>query len=210
MELPDGTTPIASKVVLYSNSETWQQARVPPLPKILAEHNASNSTKYGKLGKREAESVIAKPTKGITLLFPINANSLDTDTKDKGKSANITHSSSNSNSTGMTTATATVTINLHTTTVQDILADLGKPSRIFYKEEDKMKIHSVTSDHHSMLNNNTSTSSSHHSNHPLELKSGDTTTAGSSNVDDKDKGKQTSISVRYTESANFLNEKIPR
>lgn len=60
MELPDGTTPIASKVVLYSNSETWQLAVVPPLPKILAEHNASNSTKYGKIGKREAESVIAK------------------------------------------------------------------------------------------------------------------------------------------------------
>lgn len=35
---------------------------------------------------------------------------------------------------------------LHVTRPQDILADLGKPSRVFYKEEDKMKIHSVTDD----------------------------------------------------------------
>ncbi|OAD08236.1 hypothetical protein MUCCIDRAFT_134472, partial [Mucor lusitanicus CBS 277.49] len=77
LEFPDGTTPIASKVILYSNSNTWQQATVPPLAKFIAESNASNSAKYGKLA-------------------------------------------------------------------QDILADLGKPSRTFYKEEDKMKIHSVT------------------------------------------------------------------
>lgn len=72
---------------------------------------------------------------------------------------------------------------LNFTTAQDILADLGKPSRIFYKEEDKMKIHSVTTDHHhhngSTVNNN----------HPLESKSlGDTTAGGVGGVDDKDKG----------------------
>lgn len=60
LEFPDGTTPIASKLILYSNSNTWQQAAVPPLPKIMAEYNRSNSTKYGKLGKREVESVIAR------------------------------------------------------------------------------------------------------------------------------------------------------
>lgn len=58
--------------------------------------------------------------------------------------------------------------------MQDILADLGKPSRIFYKEEDKMKIHSVTDDG-TLLNNK---------NHPIESKSGDAT------GDDKDKGKK--------------------
>lgn len=63
LEFPDGTTPIASKVILYSNSNTWQQAAVPPLPKVIAEHNANTSTKYGKLGKREAETVIVKVRK---------------------------------------------------------------------------------------------------------------------------------------------------
>jgi hypothetical protein len=36
-----------------------------------------------------------------------------------------------------------VSIQLHRTTAQDLLADLGKPSHIFYKEQDKMKIHSL-------------------------------------------------------------------
>lgn len=39
-----------------------------------------------------------------------------------------------------------MTIWLHRSTAQEILADLGKPSKLFYKEEDKMKIHSVTDD----------------------------------------------------------------
>lgn len=33
---------------------------------------------------------------------------------------------------------------LHVTTPQDLLADLGSPASIYYKEEDKMKIHSET------------------------------------------------------------------
>lgn len=65
-----------------------------------------------------------------------------------------------------------VAIHLNSTTVQDILADLGKPSRIFYKEEDKMKIHSVN-DHGNLL---------YKSPHPIEAKTADTT------ADDKDKG----------------------
>lgn len=159
LEFPDGTTPIASKVILYSNSNTWQQAAVPPLPKIIAEHNGSNSTKYGKLGKREAESVIVKPTKGITLLFPVPG---DTD---------IAREKTNASNPNPSIAHNSVTVNLNKTSVQDILADLGKPSRIFYKEEDKMKIHSVT-DNGTLLNSK---------NHPIESKSGDTT------GDDKDK-----------------------
>jgi hypothetical protein len=60
LEFPDGTTPIASKVILYSSSNNWQQAPVPPLSKILAEYNANNSVKYGKAGRRDIESVVAK------------------------------------------------------------------------------------------------------------------------------------------------------
>lgn len=41
---------------------------------------------------------------------------------------------------------ASVKIKLHISTVQDILADLGKASKVFYKEEDKMKIHSMVHD----------------------------------------------------------------
>lgn len=63
-------------------------------------------------------------------------------------------------------------ISLNLTTVQDILADLGKPSRIFYKEEDKMKIHSVN-DHGNLL---------YKPPHPIESKTADIT------ADDKDKG----------------------
>lgn len=35
---------------------------------------------------------------------------------------------------------------MRSTTPQDLLSDLGKPSCIFYKEEDKMRIHSVLGD----------------------------------------------------------------
>jgi hypothetical protein len=45
-----------------------------------------------------------------------------------------------------TTSTAngsTVKVLVRSTTPQDLLSDLGKPSCIFYKEEDKMRIHSV-------------------------------------------------------------------
>lgn len=66
-----------------------------------------------------------------------------------------------------------VSIQLNKTSAQDILADLGKPSRIFYKEEDKMKIHSVN-DHDNSGYKSTP--------HPIESKSGDTT------GDDKEKG----------------------
>jgi hypothetical protein len=44
------------------------------------------------------------------------------------------------------TAYQEVDILLRVTAMQDILADLGKPSRVFYKEQDKMKIHSVADD----------------------------------------------------------------
>lgn len=180
LEFPDGTTPIASKVILYSNSNTWQQATVPPLAKFLAESNTSNSTKYGKLGKREVEAIIAKPTKGITLRFPTHGSTVDTDIALDKSSAMMTNNDSNSNrmtnSSNISIVNQNVLINLNSTTAQDILADLGKPSRTFYKEEDKMKIHSVTD---TMLLSKPS--------HPIESKSGDTSTTAAGS-DDKDKG----------------------
>ncbi|KAL0078302.1 hypothetical protein J3Q64DRAFT_1756588 [Phycomyces blakesleeanus] len=131
MEFPDGTTPIASRVYLYTGSTHWQQATVPSLSKVIAEHNASISTKYGKLGRRELETIIAKPTKGATLYFPTQVSS--NETTDSAREP-------------VKTTSNTVQITLHLSTAQDILADLGKPSRIFYKEEDKMKIHSTAND----------------------------------------------------------------
>ncbi|KAL7329468.1 hypothetical protein PS15p_207561 [Mucor circinelloides] len=182
LEFPDGTTPIASKVILYSNSNTWQQAAVPPLAKFIAESNASNSTKYGKLGKREVETIIAKPTKGITLRFPTHGSTADTDISLDKSSTNMTNNSSSNNvgntmtnNSNVNIVNQNVTIHLNTTTAQDILADLGKPSRTFYKEEDKMKIHSVTDA--TVLSK---------SSHPIESKSGDTSTTTAAG-DDKDK-----------------------
>ncbi|KAF7731986.1 hypothetical protein EC973_007091 [Apophysomyces ossiformis] len=132
LEFPDGTTPIASRVYLYNGSTNWQMAVVPPLSKAIAEFNSSNSVKYGKLGRRELESVVAHPTKGVSLYFPTHG--LSTEVMDGSRESTA----------GL--STNTVQIVLNSSSVQDILADIGKPSRIFYKEEDKMKIHSITDD----------------------------------------------------------------
>jgi hypothetical protein len=86
---------------------------------------------------------------------------------------------------------SSVFVGLNTTTVQDILSDLGKPSRIFYKEEDKMKIHSTT-DNAALLSKS----------NPIESKSGDVLLV--SGNDDKDKGikkKSTSIVCDLTKTA---------
>ncbi|CEG80831.1 hypothetical protein RMATCC62417_15109 [Rhizopus microsporus] len=196
LEFPDGTTPIASKVILYSNSNTWQQASTPSLPKIIAESNASKSTRYGKIERREVESVIAKPDKGITLVFPTishsdtggtnkssNQSAADgnSNADDAGSDSNSSESGVNKNSISNTVNTfihnRTVSIQLHVSTPQDILAELGKPSRIFYKEEDKMKIHS-NYDH----NNNSFTSNSY----PFELSTTETATlTTATTLDDK-------------------------
>ncbi|RCH80478.1 hypothetical protein CU097_000398 [Rhizopus azygosporus] len=199
LEFPDGTTPIASKVILYSNSNSWQQASTPSLPKVIAESNASKSTRYGKIERREVESVIAKPDKGITLVFPTISHS-DTGGTNKsnnqsaadgssnldeaGSDSNSSEGGVNKNSISNTVNTfihnRTVSIQLHVSTPQDILAELGKPSRIFYKEEDKMKIHS-NYDH----NNNSFTSNSY----PFELSTTETATLTTATTLD-DKGAQ--------------------
>lgn len=187
LEFPDGTTPIASKIVLYSNSNTWQEANVPSLPKVIAESNASSSIKYGKLERRELENVIVKPTKGVTLIFPA-ANHIGTGENNTNNQTDTIHTENDSaNNNGHNNKThntfihnRTVSIHLHVSTPQDILAELGKPSRIFYKEEDKMKIHSVNDQA------STSQASLHH---PFELSTSDAVAAAANNVLD-DKGVQ--------------------
>ncbi|KAI8990945.1 hypothetical protein BDF20DRAFT_841796 [Mycotypha africana] len=182
LELPDGTTPIASKVIVYSSQcYTWQQSVIPAshLSKIIAESNVMSTSatlrsfikNYGKVGRREVEKVIVKPTVGITLVFPTVGHS----STDSGVGVEHTESPTSillsslaaatlspttqqhSRQTSGTSTTQTINsissnnhilqqfvhVDLNQTSVQDILVDLGKPSKIFYKEEDKMKIHSV-------------------------------------------------------------------
>ncbi|KAI8063602.1 hypothetical protein BC940DRAFT_307121 [Gongronella butleri] len=131
LEFPDGTTPIASKVYLFpSQCANWVSASLPNLSKTLLE--IGEGLKYGKHGRRDVEAVVATVGAGIQLRFPSTSS---------GKG-----SKRDSASSGSPAATANdnlVDIRLHHTTVQNILADLGRPSRVFYKEEDKMKIHSV-------------------------------------------------------------------
>jgi hypothetical protein len=63
LEFPDGTTPIASKVyIFHSSSSNWQTVAPPYTSRILAEINEGKATKYGKLGRRELEVVVAKVT----------------------------------------------------------------------------------------------------------------------------------------------------
>ncbi|KAI9265979.1 hypothetical protein BY458DRAFT_556628 [Sporodiniella umbellata] len=187
LEFPDGTTPIASKIVLYSNSSTWQEAAVPSLPKVIAESNASTSIKYGKTERREVENVIVKPTKGITLVFPAAnstgaiENNVNSHKNANGEEGDIASNTANGNKAHSTFIHhRTVSIYLHSSTPQDILAELGKPSRIFYKEEDKMKIHSVSEQ------SNSSQTLPHQ---PFELSASDTAAAAANNMID-DRGVQ--------------------
>ncbi|CAO3627312.1 unnamed protein product [Cunninghamella blakesleeana] len=134
MEFPDGTTPIANSVYLFhSQSKNFESVTLPPLNKIITEINCGSSMKYGKVGRREVESVVAKISKGIKLYFPVS-----TQTESSKEKSTLEE----------------IEILLNVTPLQDILADLGKPSRIFYKEEDKMKIHSVTDESSSLAKPN--------------------------------------------------------
>ncbi|KAI8340945.1 hypothetical protein BC941DRAFT_488844 [Chlamydoabsidia padenii] len=181
LEFPDGTTPIASKVyIFHSNSSKWETVPPPSISRILADINGGKTTKYGKMGRRELEVVIAKVSHGVTLYFPSTSTATNTAAKSnhhrqsnptltatgttgttttttttttattihqkdaKGNDDSITNYGSSSTTT--TTSYQEVDILLRVTAMQDILADLGKPSRVFYKEQDKMKIHSVADD----------------------------------------------------------------
>ncbi|KAF9298270.1 hypothetical protein BGZ88_007304 [Linnemannia elongata] len=117
LEFPDGTTPVASHMYIYYGAD-WSSATPVPIATLVRNIQDSSSPGHhsGRFGegKVELERVIAKINHGAVLQF-----------------------------TG-TGQTQKCMILLHVTTPQDLLADLGSPASIYYKEEDKMKIHSET------------------------------------------------------------------
>ncbi|KAG0037031.1 hypothetical protein BGZ82_003279 [Podila clonocystis] len=114
---PDGTTPVASHMYIYYGAD-WTTATPVPISTLVRNIQESNSPSLqgGRFGegKTELERVVAKINYGVALQFA-----------------------------GMTPQQKCLIL-LHVTTPQDLLADLGSPASIYYKEEDKMKIHSDT------------------------------------------------------------------
>ncbi|RIB26842.1 hypothetical protein C2G38_2162196 [Gigaspora rosea] len=108
LELPDGTSPLLSRLHTYHGAN-FRNVTVPPL---LRNANPENMGCNGDLG--EVESVVAELKRGITVNFLARNNSNQ----------------------------ISVEILLNVTTPQDLIVDIGSPLRIFYKEEDKMRIHS--------------------------------------------------------------------
>ncbi|KAG0336434.1 hypothetical protein BG000_006585 [Podila horticola] len=117
LEFPDGTTPVASHMYIYYGAD-WTTATPVPISTLVRNIQESNSpsSQGGRFGegKTELERVVAKINYGVALQFA-----------------------------GMTPQQKCLIL-LHVTTPQDLLADLGSPASIYYKEEDKMKIHSDT------------------------------------------------------------------
>ncbi|KAF9385582.1 hypothetical protein CPB97_004679 [Podila verticillata] len=117
LEFPDGTTPVASHMYIYYGAD-WTTATPVPISTLVRNIQESNSpsNQGGRFveGKVELERVVAKINYGVALQF------------------------------AGTTPQQKCLILLHVTTPQDLLADLGSPASIYYKEEDKMKIHSDT------------------------------------------------------------------
>ncbi|KAF9426796.1 hypothetical protein BGZ94_005997 [Podila epigama] len=117
LEFPDGTTPVASHMYIYYSAD-WTTAAPVPISTLVRNIQESNSPGHhgGRFGegKTELERVIARINYGVSLQFA-----------------------------GMTPQQKCLIL-LHVTTPQDLLADLGSPASIYYKEEDKMKIHSDT------------------------------------------------------------------
>ncbi|KAF9920566.1 hypothetical protein FBU30_009573 [Linnemannia zychae] len=118
LEFPDGTTPVASHMYIYYGADDWRSAILLPIAMLVRNIQDSNSPSHhsGRFGegKFELEKVNAKINQGVELRFTGAGQ------------------------------TQKCTILLHLTTPQDLLADLGSPASIYYKEEDKMKIHSET------------------------------------------------------------------
>lgn len=82
------------------------------------------------------QNLHVQPTVGVILHFPMGGASAATPDS-HSEDSTVASSPTSGNS---------VKILLRSTTPQDLLSDLGKPSCIFYKEEDKMRIHSVFED----------------------------------------------------------------
>ncbi|GJJ75722.1 hypothetical protein EMPS_08080 [Entomortierella parvispora] len=124
LEFPDGTTPVASHMYIFYGAD-WTTATPVPVSTLARSIQDSNSPGHhsGRFGdgKAELERVSAKINVGAVLQFA-SASQQQQQQQQKCQ------------------------ILLHVTTPQDLLADLGSPASIYYKEEDKMKIHSDIKD----------------------------------------------------------------
>ncbi|KAG0255276.1 hypothetical protein DFQ27_006334, partial [Actinomortierella ambigua] len=119
LEFPDGTTPVASHMYIF-NGPDWNTSSPPPLSTVARsiQESGSPNSPHSRVheGRGELERVIAKIHYGVVLHFAVAPG----------------HQQK-------------VPILLNISTPQDLLADIGPPANIYYKEEDKMKIHSETS-----------------------------------------------------------------
>ncbi|KAF9113623.1 Cullin-3 [Mortierella sp. AM989] len=119
IEFPDGNTPVASHMYIFHGAD-WLTAAPVPVSTLARniQDSSSPSTHSGRVGegRPELEKVLAKINYGAILQF-VGANQPQK-----------------------------CLIQLNVTTPQDLLADLGSPGSIYYKEDDKMQIHSDTDD----------------------------------------------------------------
>ncbi|KAI1310224.1 hypothetical protein EDD11_003870 [Mortierella claussenii] len=117
IEFPDGNTPVATHLYIFHGAD-WVSAT--PLPVSALARNIQDSSSPGLYngrvgeGRAEIEKVVAKINYGAMLQF------------------------------AGATQPQKCLIQLHVTTPQDLLADLGSPGSIYYKEDDKMQIHNDT------------------------------------------------------------------
>ncbi|KAF9402556.1 hypothetical protein BGX21_009629 [Mortierella sp. AD011] len=125
IEFPDGNTPVASHMYIFprpdrSDCSDWLTATTVSASTLARYIQDSGSPSHhgGRIGegRPELERVIAKINTGALLQF-VGANQ-----------------------------SQKCLIQLNVTTPQDLLADLGSPGSIYYKEDDKMQIHSDTDD----------------------------------------------------------------
>ncbi|KAL1915476.1 uncharacterized protein VTP21DRAFT_6600 [Calcarisporiella thermophila] len=97
IELPDGTSPIASHAYIYQGASTWLKATLPSLR-----------------FPGELESAVAMVGTGLSLQF-VKGGGIE----------------------------GVVDLKLGVTTPQDAISALGSANRVWWKEEDKMRIHSL-------------------------------------------------------------------
>ncbi|KAJ1979749.1 hypothetical protein H4R35_001397 [Dimargaris xerosporica] len=117
LEFPDGTTPQCRTIYVYGPGSNWQAAAVPPATQYGAQYRTLSPVPTLTC----LQSVHAHPGVGITVLLT-----------DIGARSQEGH-----------TANRQVQICLDQTTAQDLIADLGQPATVFYKNDDKMSIHAA-------------------------------------------------------------------
>ncbi|KAF9915699.1 hypothetical protein BX616_005579 [Lobosporangium transversale] len=117
IEFPDGNTPVATHMYIFHGADWITAAPIPVTTLARNIQDSSSPNLYnGRIGENrtEVEKVVARINYGAVLQFPGPMQSQK------------------------------CLIQLHVTTPQDLLADLGSPGSIYYKEDDKMQIHNDT------------------------------------------------------------------